>query len=140
MIHEIADILIENETKLHQFEIRKDPEVISKLLSPNFIEVGKSGRTFDFKAIVRSMQQEENTGWEIHSQNYECIPLSDTVIMLLYKSARRGQQGEYKGFCKRSSIWVRSKGQWQMKFHQGTPCQEFKLEDNISRKQPAFKL
>ncbi|WP_444931868.1 DUF4440 domain-containing protein [Microbulbifer sp. SSSA002] len=138
-MRDIADILIEYETKLHQFEMRKSPEVIKKLLSPDFKEVGKSGRTFDCQSIAVAMQREEDGDWEIHSQNYECIPLSDTVIMLLYQSAQRNHRGGYTGFCKRSSIWVRSKGQWQMQYHQGTPCEAFKLEGNISSTAPAPK-
>ncbi|WP_226648378.1 DUF4440 domain-containing protein [Microbulbifer variabilis] len=134
------DRIIEYETMLHDTGTRSNIKILEKLLSPDFREVGKSGRSFDFKLITTLMQSEKKSEWTIHSQNYQCLTLSESVQLLLYQSAHRDQQGNYSDFCKRSSIWVLNKGRWQMQYHQGTPCEAFSISENISAKQSTNNL
>ena len=99
------DILIEQEIALHQYEVRQNKLEVTRLLHPSFREVGVSGRSYDF----------------------ECIQLEFSVQLLLYKSVFVDEFGEFSHFAKRSSIWVLSDTQWQMKYHQGSSCEPFAL-------------
>ncbi|MFA0810584.1 nuclear transport factor 2 family protein [Microbulbifer epialgicus] len=134
------ELLIEYETALHCTEIRRNRAIVEKLLSSDFHEVGKSGRSFDFKSIITMMPSEDNSRWKIHSQVYQCIVLSESVRLLIYRAAHCNQQGNYSNFCKRSSIWGLNKDQWQMKYHQATPCEASEIGENISAKQPVICL
>ncbi|WP_444921513.1 DUF4440 domain-containing protein [Microbulbifer sp. CnH-101-G] len=134
------DRIIDYETMLHNTSNRKKLAILKALLSPDFREEGKSGLSFDFKLITTQMQSEKDSEWTVHSQNYQCITLSESVQLLLYQSAHRNQQGNYSDFCKRSSIWALNKGHRKMQYHQGTPCEAFSISENISAKQSANSL
>ncbi|WP_445365019.1 DUF4440 domain-containing protein [Microbulbifer sp. ANSA001] len=134
------ELLIEYETALHCAGIRRNRTIVEKLLNPAFYEVGKSGSSFDLNSIITLMQSKESSEGEIHSQDYHCTALSESVRLLLYRSAHRHQQGNYSDFCKRSSFWVLNNDQWQMIYHQGTRCEAFEIGENISTKRSAINL
>ncbi|MGF1747168.1 DUF4440 domain-containing protein [Vibrio cionasavignyae] len=126
------EVIIEQEIALHEFEIRQDKAEIERLIHPDFREVGRSGNSYDFKSIVRMMEMEKPSNVQIHSQNYECVALEPTVQLLTYETALIDDSGQASSFTKRSSIWVLAEELWQLKYHQGTPCDI--LEINVSRK------
>ncbi|WP_022942392.1 DUF4440 domain-containing protein [Psychromonas hadalis] len=121
------DIIIKQEIDLHQIWFRNNKSVVKRLLHPEFREVEESGRSYNFNEIVSLTDNEKHSEDRVHSQDYECINLEKNVILLLYKSALLKPSGEYGSFTKRSSIWVKSDSQWQMKYHQGTSCKAFKI-------------
>ncbi|MCG9232525.1 nuclear transport factor 2 family protein [Vibrio diabolicus] len=100
------DILIEQEIELHQYEIRQSKTDIERLIHPSFVEVGKSGTSYDFDSIIEMMDGEESSSTRIHSQRYECIHLEPSVQLLRYDSALVSESGEVSDFAKRCSIWA----------------------------------
>lgn len=126
------DKLIEQEIALHQHHTRTDVATIKRLLDPQFLEVGHSGKTFDLSWVLRHQPNEKPSEVQIHSQDYQAHPLSDTVVMLTYKTAWNDGIGNITRHTKRSSIWVRNGELWQMRYHQGTPCEPFALTRNCS--------
>ena len=121
------EVLIEQEIALHQYEIRQNLNEVQRLLHSSFKEVGRSGRSFDYAAIIEMLQSEEPADGYIHSQEFECVALEPSVQLLLYKSAWVSKTGAISAYTKRSSIWVFTDQSWQMKYHQGTPCEAFEL-------------
>ncbi|CED61193.1 Putative uncharacterized protein [Moritella viscosa] len=119
------NFLIEQEIALHQYEVRQNKADIIRLLHPEFREVGESGTSYDFQSINAMMEEEQASNGYIHSQDFECINLEASVQMLLYKSASVNELGIKSHFAKRVSIWVLDGEQWQLKYHQGTPCDSF---------------
>ncbi|GAL19031.1 hypothetical protein JCM19235_2454 [Vibrio maritimus] len=126
------EVIIEQEIALHQFEVRQDKVEIERLIHPDFREVGRSGNSYDFKSIVRMMEAEKPSSVQVHSQNYECFELESTVQLLTYETALIDDTGQVSNFTKRSSIWVLVGEFWQLKYHQGTPCDIFEIK--VSRK------
>ncbi|GAL35307.1 hypothetical protein JCM19240_3677 [Vibrio maritimus] len=126
------EVIIEQEIALHQFEVRQDKVKIERLIHPDFREVGRSGNSYDFKSIVRMMEAEKPSNVQVHSQNYECVALEPTVQLLTYETALIDDSGQISNFAKRSSIWVLVGELWQLKYHQGTPCDI--LEIKVTRK------
>jgi hypothetical protein len=122
------DILVEQEIALHQYEVRQNKSEIIRLLHPSFREVGESGSSYDYNSIVEMMEAEKPSKGYIHSQDYEKIHIEHSVQLLLYKSVSVDECGVVSHFAKRSSIWVLTGLQWQMKYHQGTSCEPFELE------------
>lgn len=118
-------ILIEQEIALHQYEVRQNKADITRLLHPEFREVGESGTSYDFQSINTMMEEGDASNGYIYSQDFECINLEESVQMLLYKSASVNELGIKSHFAKRVSIWVLNGEQWQLKYHQGTPCDLF---------------
>ncbi|PML76025.1 DUF4440 domain-containing protein [Enterovibrio norvegicus] len=122
------DILVEQETELHRYEVRQSRADVERLIHPSFAEVGKSGLSFDFASIVNVMSAEEPSGCRVHSQNYECVQLEPSVQLLKYESAIVAPSGEISDYAKRCSIWAFTGTCWQLKYHQGTPCPAFELK------------
>ncbi|MGF1751943.1 DUF4440 domain-containing protein [Vibrio cionasavignyae] len=122
------EVIIEQEIALHQFEVRQDKVEIERLIHPDFREVGRSGNSYDFKSIVRMMETEKPSNVQVHSQNYECVALEPTVKLLTYESALIDDSGQGSNFSKRSSIWALVGELWQLKYHQGTPCDVFEIK------------
>ncbi len=123
------DILIEQEVLLHNFETRTNEGKVSRLIHPEFQEVGKSGRTFGYESIIQAMKAENLSNSKVHSQDFEIIELAPTAYLLLYQSAIVDEFGEVSNHAKRSSIWVKSEHSWMLRYHQGTPCQEFEVRE-----------
>jgi hypothetical protein len=119
--------LQELEIALHQYEIRTDLKRLAKLLHPEYIEIGYSGRTFDFNSIIESVSSEPKPNFEIWSQSYQFIELDSNIVQLIYKSARLGNHGNLSRHAKRTSIWVKESDWWQVKFHQATPVGTFEM-------------
>lgn len=121
------NILIEQEVALHQYDIRQNKQEIARLIHPSFREIGQSGRSFDFQTIVEMMVNEQPSNGHIHSQDYEIIPLEPSTHLLLYRTVWIDELGNKTHYAKRSSIWSFNGENWQLKYHQGTPCEAFEL-------------
>lgn len=117
--------LIELETALHSTEVRCSSEKLGALLHDSFQEVGYSGRRFDKQKILEAISgdQELTIIW---SQDFELSTLSDGVALLSYRSARLEGGEQLSCHACRASVWVCSKGgDWQLRYHQGTPTHAF---------------
>lgn len=120
----LLDQLKSLEIELQQQEIRSDPVRITQLLHPEFIEIGYSGTTYDFKSIFDSMLNFSSDS-KLWSQDFAYVEYASDVVQLIYLSANIDERGNLSRHAKRSSIWVSETGNWQMKFHQGTPVSVF---------------
>ena len=116
----------ELETSLQRRATRKSPEAVSALLeddfygvdprfgsSGDFVEFGKSGRTYDKRATVELLHGDDS---ELvpEVRDFQVRALSPNIVLVTYRSGR----GDV--FALRSSIWRLSEGRWRMTFHQGT--------------------
>ena len=107
-----VDRVMEREMALLDPEVRRDPERVRGFLHPDFLEFGASGRVWDRTSIaeVSSGIDETITATEMTPRR-----LAPDVILLTYHSHGPGRE------ALRSSIWVRTNGEWLLRFHQGTP-------------------
>lgn len=124
------DLIIKLERALHCPKTRKDKIKLKKLLHKDFQEVGASGTSYDFQSIcflLQSEQTESSNSEQIISQDFHATMLADNVCLLLYKSCLLSRDNVPHSFAKRSSVWQRTNGQWQIQYHQGTPCKAFPL-------------
>lgn len=121
--------LIEKEKALHQPHIRTSAEQLKALLHPSFLEVGRDGDSFDLESIISLLEEEESSDFLIHSQDYQSSELAPDVYLLLYNSVQIDSDGSYNHYAKRSSIWVKDQNHWKMKYHQGTRCKPFPIEN-----------
>src|SRR5215813_431949 len=108
------------ETELHKNETRCNQRRMEMLLHPDFIEFGRSGKRYS-RAEILSEFGPGNVLPLIQSCNYEVVVLGDGVVLLTYVSEHVDAEGNPHRQTLRSSIWVRTPVDWQMRFHQGTP-------------------
>jgi hypothetical protein len=106
-------VVVRLELELLDPAIRADPHAVRARLHPEFREVGASGRLWDVQATASALAQ-EGDGNPIEASDMESFRLAPEIILLTYTTRRAG------GVARRSSIWTRSVGQWQLRYHQGT--------------------
>ena len=112
------------ETALHCRSGRRDGKALERLLHGAFVEIGRSGRLYGREEILQLLDSE--AAIRVHSQNFVMTELSDNIMLLTYRSARIDESGQLFRHALRSSIWQRTADGWQLRFHQGTPTDEFK--------------
>lgn len=84
---------------------------MDRVLAPEFLEFGRSGRVHDRQATI-SMQ-----ATEIRARLHDLAvhPLGDDVALVTYVSEVDTE------LANRASVWIRIDGRWRLRFHQGTP-------------------
>ena len=97
-------------------ETRFDLPFQEERFAPDFMEFGRSGRTYTRAQIICT----DRSPIEAELKNLVVHELDASTALLTYESAARfGVEVEH---ALRSSVWVRTVKGWQMRFHQGTPC------------------
>src|SRR5450631_426763 len=97
--------------------VRADLGRVRRLLHPDFVEFGASGRIWDGKAIAEALAAESATP---RPRAVDMVPVSLGVdaVLLTY----RIDDAERPSL--RSSVWIRvDGGEWLLRFHQGTTTQ-----------------
>jgi hypothetical protein len=116
--------LVEHERTLHDRSVRRDPSRRAALLHPDFVEIGRSGRRYEFAEIVALLQREPEAA-PIHAQDFAVRPVAPGLALLTYRSAHVTAGGALAHRAMRSSLWKRTADRCQVVFHQGTPTQPF---------------
>ncbi|MDR7255558.1 ribonuclease HI [Nocardioides sp. BE266] len=91
-------------------EVRSDRAAVAALLHPDWQEVGRSGRLWTREDVLAEIGPMEQVGFEVLSTSR----LGADSILLLWRTSTAERS------TLRSTLWVRSGGQWQARFHQGT--------------------
>ena len=112
------------EIVFHQQVVRTSIDKLTELLHPSFIEVGYSGKTYDFNSMLEN-QLKPPLDFVVWSQDYEYYEYASDIVQVNYLSANLEKDGSLSRHAKRTSIWVKESCNWQMRFHQGTPIATF---------------
>ena len=107
-----VDEVVALERALLSAEVRSDPDAVAALLDPAWNEHGASGRRWSRAEMLATISP---LGADADLEVLSVEPLADDVVLLLWRSHTDA------GTSLRSSVWVRSGGQWRQRFHQGTP-------------------
>lgn len=114
MMHPLAAL----EHTLWRTDTRHDRALMEATFAPDFREFGRSGRRYSRDDLLP-------TG-EVHPidatlHDLTVADLSDTIALVTYRSEVRRPAGT--DWANRSSLWDRASCTWQLRFHQGTPCE-----------------
>lgn len=117
LLQEILDL----ETLLHRPEVRRSRIHVERLLAPEFVEFGRSGRVYDRQSVVEALVAEAaNPGDTLPMvMDAACHLLAEGCVLLIYRSSRISAGSSIETL--RSSVWKHIDGGWRMVFHQGTP-------------------
>ncbi len=121
MNSELRDHIRLLEERLFDQTVRNTRSLLETLLSPDFREIGSSGRLYLYEEIIAALLEEPSDGTTRQLTDFEIQTLASDVVLATYRSERI-VQGEPPVRALRSSIWRRdANGAWRMVFHQGTP-------------------
>lgn len=94
-------------------EVRADPRRVRALIHDDFLEFGSTGRVYNKKMLLDMLSGEKHG--DVAIREFAVRQLSTDTALVTYRTV--GDSGQE---ARRSSIWVRVDGVWQMNFHQGT--------------------
>ncbi len=106
------------EHTLWQTETRHDRALMEATFAADFHEFGRSGRRYTRDDLL-PVGNPKPINATLHALSI--TEISPTIALVTYASELRRQT--HTEWANRSSLWDRSKGRWQIRFHQGTPCE-----------------
>ena len=107
------------EHSLWRTETRYDPHYMDRIISADFQEFGRSGRRYTREDVIPETSEAAKIAAVLH--NLTCDPVTDDVTLVTYIcELHRGGKSEWSN---RASLWQKVSGQWQLRFHQGTPTE-----------------
>jgi hypothetical protein len=109
------------EMELQTIEARRNRQRMERLLHPDFVEFGRSGKRYARADILNEFGRTSVLP-TVRSGNYELAVLAEGVVLLTYLSAHEDTDGKQSRHTLRCSVWVCTEIGWQMRFHQGTPA------------------
>jgi len=114
MTHPLATL----ELTLWRTETRHDRALMEATFAPDFREFGRSGRRYTRDELLPTG---ESHRIDATLHDLTVTDISATVALVTYRSElRRPTRTEW---ANRSSLWDHASGRWQLRFHQGTPCE-----------------
>ena len=111
------------EESLHQSDVRTDRDSLDHVLHSEFLEIGRSGRTYNKREVIESLLADRSESL-IWSGDYALRQIAPDTVLLTYQSARTIDSGHREAYTLRASLWVRSQDGWKLFFHQGTPAEQ----------------
>jgi hypothetical protein len=115
-----VQVVIRNELRLLQPEVRGAAGELEALLHPDFVEFGTSGLRWDRREIIAALATGQPPGGTAPAQQAAVVSelagirLSSTIVLVTYVSEQDGRR------ARRSSLWLRTGPGWRLYFHQGT--------------------
>lgn len=114
---EVLEELRRREPIFHNREFGTTVSEFEAVMSPDYWEVGASGRRYTREFILQMFTaqpaiDEASAGWE--TRDFGLRRLGPGTFLLTYTL----QQGER--LTRRATIWESAGGQWQILYHQGT--------------------
>ncbi len=106
------ELVLRQERSLRGPRVLEDVAELGRLLHPDLLEVGRSGRIWGKDDLAQSPVVGGATVTEVVSLDR----VSPDAILLVYDTA------DAEGESVRSSLWVRDDGRWRLRFHQATPA------------------
>ena len=106
------------EEGLWLIDTRGDLGWMDRILHPDFVEVGMSGRTYSREQVLAV----DIDGLEanVPLDGYRMDLVDEDVALVRYKS--RDHIGDETRIAERSSLWINTNEGWRLRYHQGTPA------------------
>lgn len=111
-------LVLELEQELQTKACRSNRARVRKLLAPDFIEVGASGRVWDRPSVLDLLASQTNDDEEIAVEQLTGRMLGEGFALVRWDSASQGRR------ARRTSLWRCTNGRWQLVHHQGTVLED----------------
>lgn len=122
-MNSLKDTLIELELYCLKPDVRSSREALDKLLADDFLEIPSTGEPYNKSHALERIPGEVSPIFT--QQDYELRILGSDVAQLIYKATVQKPGDDNVSYSQRNSIWKLNNGEWQMLFHQATPCEPF---------------
>ena len=123
----MKETLIRLECSLLEKDTRSSRAQLNALIADDFLEFGSSGQSFGKAEVLAWLPEENNIQYT--ATDFILRELAPDLGQLLYKAVFRDSKGKCH-YSLRCSLWKKTHANWQMIFHQGTPCPSFEMNYN----------
>lgn len=106
------------EQTLWRADTRFDRALMEPTFAPDVHAFGRSGRRHTRAEMIFDESRARDIPATLH--RLAVTPLSDSLALVTYLSELRTDPPEW---ANSASVWDKSTGRWQLRFHQGTPCE-----------------
>ncbi len=96
---------------------RFDNAYMEQILSPEFVEFGRSGKVYGREETLSAAYHDIRCMFPLKHFTADCI---ETNVFLVTYVSESFSEGEVF-VANRSSIWIKTPQGWRLRFHQGTP-------------------
>jgi len=108
--------LLQREPIFHRPEFGCSRSEFERLAAPMFWEVGASGRRYSRQFVLDTLDKRHERPttdvWAV--QDPHCARIAEDVYLMTY-TLHQGSR-----VTRRSTLWTRTQGHWQVLYHQGT--------------------
>jgi hypothetical protein len=116
-VDDILNALAAREPIFHRPHFARTLEDFARLMSPNYWEIGASGKRYDRAFILEHLAANPPAdagaaGWLC--TNFHLLSLAAHTFLLTYNLNQNGRE------TRRATIWTRNGAGWQILYHQGT--------------------
>lgn len=123
MNFKLENLLVELELHLQKPEVRSNYSELARLISDDFIEFAATGCSFGKAEVLARLPDERAP--TIETSQFAVRELLEGVCQVTYRAKLKKADDNVTSFSMRSSIWRQYQDDWQIVFHQGTPCKPF---------------
>jgi len=116
----IVQHLMYLEQSLLSPSVRRDRDRVAALLADDFHEFGTSGKIWTRDQALEMLGKEEASSATPAVLDLKCTFISESVVLVTYKTQRTNTVTGKSSVTLRSSLWAMRMGIWQLRFHQGT--------------------
>lgn len=120
---EVLQHVIDAELRLHSQAVRRTRAEVERLLHPEFVEFGSSGRRWTRDAMLAAIGTELTDETAIVAHDVHAARLAEDVVLVTYVSDHGGR------LSRRSSVWCDTVGGWRIRFHQGSLVSDASRKD-----------
>ncbi len=119
-MNDLGEHLRALEERLFEQQVRNSRPALEALLSPEFREIGASGRLYTCDTIIAALLQEPTDGIKRRLTDFDTQLLAPGLALVTYRAVR-DIPTQPSIHSLRSSVWRQEPdGHWRMVFHQGT--------------------
>ena len=130
MSEELADLISGLEAELLQPRNRKSADKLSELIAEEFIEIGESGSRYTKKEVIGLLPRQAPARYAI--SDFQANEIAPDLVLATYTAAKTVEETGSTTHSRRSSLWRRREGRWQVVFHQGTPVHKQPMSDSTA--------
>ena len=115
---ELADLLSKLEAELLQPGSRRSTDKLNELIAEDFIEIGESGSRYTKKEVIGLLPKQAPARHAV--SDFQAREISPDLVLATYTVATTLEETSSTTHSRRSLVWRRRDGRWQVVFHQGT--------------------
>lgn len=109
------------EREMIEAERKHNWEAIARRLAPDFLEVAGDGKAYSKEQVAAYFPDVRLNKYTISEMEVRMVAANVGVLTYKVEVDATFQGQPIPGAARVSSVWVRQKGAWLMKFHQSTP-------------------